>query len=558
MAPTPSHAASEVAVRPPHDTLVAAFEAAARAGEPYVTFHSAGKSNPKAGRDALDAALMWAKALALRGVGPRDRVLVLMPTGHAFVEALLGTMLLGAVPVPLATPMTFGSVDRYLENLVAVARDCQARATIAYPRIREAATRDPAVGAALGELLGEDSLDGARSVNVRLPSVGGADPAFLQYTSGTTGAPKGAIISHRAIVANAFSIAHGLSLGASDVGVSWLPLFHDLGLIGVLLTSLCHPYPVHVMSPRRWLELIARERGTISAAPNFAYDMCVARAGAAAGDLDLHTWRHALNGAEPVHAATAERFCQAFAASGLRGDVMMPVYGMAEATLAVTFSELDANMTTLSVDNEKMEVDRQVVPAADGRRVVSVGRPVAGVTVEIIGPSGELALERAVGEIRVSGPSLMDGYWGNESASSEALVGGWLRTGDLGFIDGGRLFVTGRSKELIIKGGRNIHPYDVERVAGEVEGVRAGGVAVFGRPNPATGTEDLVLVAETTQTDAERRSAIAKAVRAELLEVLGIKPDDIHFCGVGKVPRTTSGKIRRAECARIFTSGGSE
>lgn len=555
-----STAASDVAVRSPHETLVAAFEAVARSGEPYVTFHSGANAQAKTGQEALDAALTWAKALASRGVGKGDRVLVLMPTGHAFVEALLGTMLLGAIPVPLATPMTFGSVDRYLENLVAVARDCGARATIAYGRIREAAGRDAAIGEALGALLGEQELDGARSYPVRLPSVGGSDTAFLQYTSGTTGSPKGAIISHRAIVANAYSIAHGLALGPKDVGVSWLPLFHDMGLIGVLLTSLCHPYPIHVTSPEsfimkpgRWLDLLSRVGGTITAAPNFAYDMCVARAGASAGDYKLEALRHALNGAEPVHAATVERFCETFAPAGLRENVMMPVYGMAEATLAVAFPALESKLRSLAVDADRMESERKIAPAEGGRRVVAVGRPVAGMTIEVVLEDGTVAPERSVGEIRVRGPSLMDGYWGNEAASSEALSGGWLRTGDLGFFDEGRLFVTGRTKELIIKGGRNIHPYDVERVAGEVDGVRRGGVAVFGRANPSTGTEDLVVVAETTHTDADRRQAIAKAMRAELLEVLGIKPDDIRFCGVGKVPRTTSGKIRRRECARLFT-----
>lgn len=562
MSLNPSRMASDVAVRPPHDTLVAAFEAAATSGAPHVTFHPGATPSTKTAREALDRALDWAKLLASRGVERGDRVLVLMPTGHAFVEAFFGTMLVGAIPVPLATPMTFGSVDRYLANLVAVAVDCGAAATITYPRIRDAAVRTPAIASALGELLGERDLDGHRLTPAPLPSVSGAEAAFLQYTSGTTGAPKGAIISHRAIVANAYAIAHGLALDATDVGVSWLPLFHDMGLIGVLLTSICHPYPVHVMSPesfvmnpRRWLDLVSRVGGTISAAPNFAYDMCVARSGAAASDLDLHTWRHALDGAEPVHAATIERFHETFAASGLRGDVMMPVYGMAEATLAVAFPALHDKVRVLSVDAEAMEQRREVVVRAGGRPAVAVGEPVAGMRVEIVDERGAVVPERTIGEIRVAGPSMMDGYWGNDEASAAVISGGWLKSGDLGFIDEGRLFISGRAKELIIKGGRNIHPYDVERVAGEVDGVRSGGVAAFGRANHEAGTEDLVVVAETTYADPERRGAIAKAVRAELLEVLGVKPDEIRLCGVGKVPRTTSGKIRRGECARLLSAG---
>lgn len=556
-----SRTSSPIDACPPNDTLVAAFEAAARANAPFVTIHGGREPVVRTSAAALEAAYRWAKLLASRGVGSGDRVLVLMPTGHAFVEAMLGAMLLGAVPVPLATPMTFGSVDRYLVNLGAIATDCRASATVTYGRIREALARDSSLAAPLGEVVGEPELDGVGSSKLRLPSIAGKDAAFLQYTSGTTGNPKGAVISHRALVSNAYAIASGLSLDDRDVGVSWLPLFHDMGLIGVLLTSICHPYPIHVMSPesfvmnpRRWLDLIAKVGGTLSAAPNFAYDMAVARAGDV-GDLRLDTWRHALNGAEPVQMTSVARFCARFAPNGFRADAPLPVYGMAEATLAVTFPSLTNRMQTLLVDRDAMESERRAQPRDGGHPAVSVGYPVAGMRIEIVGDEGSVVPERTIGDIRVAGPSLMDGYFGNEAASAEAISGGWLRTGDLGFVDAGRLFVTGRAKELIIKGGRNLYPYDVERVAGEVEGVRQGGVAAFGRMNAETGTEDLVVVAETTHRDANRRESIAKAVRAELLTVLGIKPDDIRLCGVGKVPRTTSGKIRRRECARLVIEG---
>lgn len=228
---------------------------------------------------------------------------------------------------------------------------------------------------------------------------------------------------------------------------------------------------------------------------------------------------------------------------------------MAEATLAVTFPSLDRKMLTLEVDREDLEKAGRVTAKDGGHPAVSVGSPVAGMQIEIVREDGAVVSERTVGEVRVAGPSLMDGYFANEEASAEVLSGGWLRTGDLGFMDGGRLFITGRAKELIIKGGKNLYPYDVERVAGDVEGVRQGGVAAFGRANPETGTEDLVVVAETAHGDDARREAIAKAVRAELLEVLGVKADAIRLCGVGKVPRTTSGKIQRRECARLFEAG---
>lgn len=526
-----------------HDSLVAAFEAAARDDAPFVTLHGARGSVARPIREALASAWRWSAVLRSRGVRRGDRVPLLMPTGHAFVEAMLGAMLAGAVPVPLATPMTFGNVDRYLRNLAAVVADCGARILVTYSRIAEAARADSTLASLLRDVVTEEAHERGDAGVGTTPSIGAKDTAFIQYTSGTTGTPKGAVISHGALVANAFAIARGLDIGPNDVGASWLPLFHDMGLVGVLLTSICHPYPVHViapesfvMSPRRWLELIARVGATLSPAPNFAFDLCVSRAGDAAG-LRLESWRAALNGAEPVHARTVARFTDRFAPAGFRAAAMMPVYGMAEATLAVTFPRLDDRIAT-----------------ADG--VVSVGEPVAGTTVEIVDDAGRLVPEGRVGHILVSGPSLMDGYFRNDDASAAAFSGRRLRSGDLGFVCGGRLHVTGRAKELIIKAGRNLHPADVERVAAEVEGVRTGYVAAFGRANPETGTDDLVVVVETPQTEPARRDAIVSAIRAELLAVLAVKPDEIRVCAVGSVPRTTSGKIRRGECARVFRAEG--
>jgi acyl-CoA synthetase (AMP-forming)/AMP-acid ligase II len=554
---------SDVEVRPPHDSLVAAFEAAARDDAPFVTIHGARGPAVRPVREALRTARRWSATLRARGVRRGDRVPILVPTGHAFIEALLGTMGLGAIPVPLATPMTFGHVDRYLLNLSAIVEDCGARCIVTYPRIAAALAADAGLASTLRDVLTVDAVEGVEPETGPAPSIGARDTAFIQYTSGTTGRPKGAVISHGALVANAFAIARGLALGPRDIGASWLPLFHDMGLVGVLLTSICHPYPLHVMSPesfvmnpRRWLELVARVGATLSAAPNFAYDMCVARAGEV-GDLRLDSWRVALNGAEPVHARTVARFSDAFGTVGFRQDAMMPVYGMAEATLAVTFPELDSKMRTLPVDRQALERRGQAVRCSSrvGHPAVSVGGPVAGTTIEVVDEAGRVAPEGTVGHILVSGRSLMDGYFRNDDASATALVGGRLRSGDLGFVHDGCLYVTGRAKELIIKAGRNLHPADIERVASEAEGVRSGSAAAFGRPNPRTGTDDLVVVVETARSDAAHREQIAARVRGELLAVLGIKPDDVRVCAVGSVPRTTSGKVRRGECARVFGAG---
>lgn len=548
---------------PPHESLVAAFEAAARDDAPFVTLHATAGPVVRPIKQALESAVRFASLYRSRGVVRGECVLLLMPTGHAFVEAMLGAMLLGAIPVPLATPMTFGSVDRYLKNLTAIVADCGARTLVTYPRIAKALPANAELTAALSNVLMETDLEGLGPTAFVPPSIGASDLAFLQYTSGTTGRPKGAAISHGAVVSNAFAIHHGLSMTPNDVGASWLPVFHDMGLVGVLLTSICHPYPVHVMTPeafvmhpRRWLELISKVGATLSPAPNFAYDMCVTKASQA--DVHLDSWRVALNGAEPVHARTVGRFSDQFASRGFRSNVMMPVYGMAENTLAVAFPTLERKFETVPIDRDALERDGVVreTSASNAYPAVSVGHPVAGTVLEIIDEEGRIVPEGTVGQITVAGPSLMSGYFRNEQASSEAIVGGALRTGDLGFVHDGRLFITGRAKEIIIKGGRNLHPYDIERVASDVDGVRAGGVAAFGRENVESGTEDLVVVAETQHGEEERRERIAADVRAELLSVLGIKPEEVRVCAVGSLPRTTSGKIRRRECARVFPAKG--
>ncbi len=553
---SPILARGPVATPPPHATLVEALEAGARADAPFVTLHDAGAARPLDARAALEGARRWAGLLHGRGVRPGDRVPLLLPTSEALIEALLGTLLLRAVPVPLASPMTFGAVDRYLHNLAAVIEDAEAWCIVTTPRMRTAIAADARLQRFLFDAIVPDDLLGAARLHAPERAVDPTDTALIQYTSGTTGRPKGVVLSHRAITANAAAIARGLGIGPDDVGVSWLPLFHDMGLIGVLLTALCHPYPIHlvrpeafVMQPRRWLSLIAKLGGTIATAPNFAYELCVRRGGDVPGTLER--WRLALDGAEPVHAATLERFTARYASAGFRSDAFMPVYGLAECTLAVTMPPPGAPVRVLHVDRATLEPGQRVVGSSspDAFAAVSVGRPVEGVAVRIGRPDGSAAPEGVVGEVQVAGPSVMSGYFRRAAASSKVLRDGFLCTGDLGFLTDGCLFVVGRAKDVIIKGGQNIHPHDVERVVADVPGV-TGAAAAFGRPNGATGTDDLVVVVECRGTDEAKRERVARDVRGALLAVLGVKADEVYLWPVGALPRTTSGKIRRAECAR--------
>ena len=555
-----SRIVSPVDVRPPYPTLTAALEAGARDGAPFVTFHTGREAVERDQRATLAGAHRWARALSANGVRRGNRVLLLMTTGPDFVEAMLGTQQLGAIPVPLASPMTFGGMERYLRNLQAIADDAGARTLVTTPRVRDTLARDGSLHASIATVLTAAELDGFGTDTHVFRDASSTDIALIQYTSGTTGRPKGVVISHRALVSNAYAIAHGLHLTHRDVGVSWLPLFHDMGLIGVLLTALCHPYPLHllspegfVMRPQSWLRLLARVRGTLSAAPNFGYELCATRA-----DLDevleLGAWRLALNGSEPVHPTTARRFAERFESYGFSPSAMLPVYGMAEATLAVAFASPGEGVSVLATNRERLEREGVAVDArgAGGYAAVSVGGPVAGMSVRIVDEGGAESSERVVGTVQIAGPSVMDGYFGNETATREALRDGWLHTEDRGFVAGGKLYIVGRAKEMIIKGGRNIYPYDVERIAAEVSGVRRGGVAAFGVTNEASGTEDLCVVAETLERSDEARAAMEKEIRGELLAVLGVRVDTVRWCAPGALPRTTSGKIRRRACAAFL------
>lgn len=516
---------------PVHGTVAAALEAAARADAPYLTFHAGGAPRPVDARAALALARRFAAALRAHGVRRGDRVAIALPGTPDFVQGLLGAMLAGAVPVPLATPLTFGSVDRFTDRVAAVVAHAGVRHALVTERLRDG-LRDRG-DVTLDVCWTPADLRALRADTAPAPSLGPGDLALLQYTSGTTDRPKGVAISHGALAANAHAIATGLRLGPSDVGVSWLPPHHDMGLVGALLTTVFHPYPVHVlrteaflMRPGAWPALVAEVGATVSAAPNFGYELCAKKA--RLDDADLGAWRAALSGAEPVRPATVRRFEERFAAHGFRGTATTPVYGLAEATLAVTFSDPDAPLRARDVD---------------GRSIVSVGRPVAGTEVRVRGG-------RASGEIEVRGPSLMQGYFRDDRASADALVDGWLRTGDLGALVDGELFVTGRSRDLVIKAGRNIHPEDVEAVVAELP-CASGGVAAFARDNATTGSDDLVVRVETRLRDEAARAAAAAAIRGEVLAALDVKIDDVAFVPVGSLPRTTSGKIRRSACAQV-------
>jgi acyl-CoA synthetase (AMP-forming)/AMP-acid ligase II len=545
---------------PRHETVVAALEAAAADGAPFITLHGQKDGPlPLDARAALEGASRWASVLMQRGVTRGDRVLLLLPTGEAFVTALLGTMLCGAAPVPLAMPMTFGSMAPFLRNLAAILANADPKVLVTHQRVVDALAAADMNRPELVVLTDKDRPAVLGPTPTRWPSVGASDTALVQYTSGTTGNPKGVVISHRALVANTKAISEGLSIGPGEVGGSWLPMFHDMGLVGVLLTAVCHPYPVHIMSPerfamgpQRWLHMLATTGATRTVAPNFAYEMAASRVDLVEEGTKLDKLRLALCGAEPVQLPTVRRFEQAMARFGMPSGVILPVYGMAECTLAVTFSKPFAPAHGVAVDRDAFERHEVCAPRPDVslQEITSVGVPVRATKVAVVSEDGQGLPEDRVGRIRVASDSLMDGYFRNDVATSAALKDGWLDTGDLGFIHDGQLFVAGRADDVIIQGGRNVHPADVERVAIEVSGLRPGGVVAFGASSSSKGTQDIVVVAETAVRDKTEQDRMAREIRGEVLAALGVRVDAVHLWPVGAVPRTTSGKARRKDCAR--------
>ena len=523
--------------------------------------------------DAYLLAQRGAAALAARGVTQGDRVLLMLPTGPSFLAAFHGCQLLGAIPVPVVPPTSLQRMEDHLARIAKIAKACQARAVVVgsemMPVFKLVRARDREARRALPDpIRGADLLRERTAFEGRV-EVDPEAPAMLQFTSGSTGDPKGVVLPHRALLANMLGMGTAAGFRPGDVALAWLPLFHDMGLIGHFLCSMAWGIPlvllppeVFVKRPKEWLKAISRYKGTCSAAPNFAYSLCARKVRPRDLEgIDLSPWRVAFCGAEPINPETVREFLTRFEPHGFRPSTFFPVYGMAEFSLAATFPELAGEPRFDRIQRHAFERAGQALPArasecgADTVEWVSVGRPLPGHEVRVVDAEGHPLPERRQGEVEVRGASMMTGYWNAPLATAEAIRAGWLRTGDLGYLADGDLFVTGRRKELIIKGGKNLYPQDVEAAAGRVSGIRVGCCAAFGVRNEKRGTEDLVLVCETRQEDPEERSRLAAEVRARVLEAVGATPDVVELVAPGTVPKTSSGKIQRDLMRRRWQEG---
>lgn len=534
------------------------------------------------------AAQKCAEELARRGVPAGGRVALMLPTSRHFFVCYAGILLAGAVPVPIYPPFRADRIEEYAERQSAILNNAGVCLLITFRRAETVAKLLKPRVASLNEVVDAGKLmEAAEKVP---PPAPGALPAFvsgsrvrkpsdlalLQYTSGSTGDPKGVMLTNANLLANMRAIGDALQMGPDDIGCSWLPLYHDMGLIGAWLTLMLHGIPLVVMSPlafltrpERWLQAISKYKTTIAAAPNFAYELCVRKISDKAMEgVDLSSWRTALNGAEPVNPETLERFYSRFGKYGFRRGAMLPVYGLAEASLAVTMPPVGRGPLVDRVDRETFTSKGVALPteAEDESAIsfVSSGKPVPRHEVIIVDAAGKEVPDRTEGFLWFRGPSATSGYFENPEATAKLFGTGpaadesaapWINSGDRAYRADGEIYVTGRVKDIIIKGGRNLYPHEVEELAARAEGIRKGCVVAFGLKDGHSGTEKLVVVAESREQDAAKRAAQVAAINDCVTQGLGLPPDRVELIPSGSIPKTSSGKLRRDETRQMYMAG---
>ena len=499
------------------------------------------------------------------GITAGDRVALMLRTERAFFESFFGALLIGAVPVPLYPPVRAEDLLAYARRQQAILRNAEAHVLVTFAEAERLAALIRGQVPSLKSITTADRLRVQRSPEpFERPAP--EDPALIQYTSGSTGDPKGVLLSHGNILANVRAIGEAFEIRPDDVAVSWLPLYHDMGLIGLWLGALYFGVPAAIMSPlaflarpSRWLWAIHTHRGTISAAPNFAFDLCARKiTDSEIQGLDLSSWRIAVNGSEAVSPDTIERFAHRFAPYGFKAESMCAAYGLAESSVALTLGSLRRAPRLDRIARGPFERTREIRPASAGDpralRFVSCGRPLANHDVRIADRSDRAVDERVEGRIYFRGPSVTHGYFRNADVTRAAVHDGWMDSGDLGYQVDGELFVTGREKDLIIQGGRNLCAEEIEAIISSVPGVRPNCVAAFGVPDPATGTERVVVVAETRDQDPARRGALQRAVRDALVTGIGTPPDIVVIADPRTVLKTSSGKIRRSAMRAAYVN----
>ncbi|NKF23299.1 fatty acyl-AMP ligase [Solimonas marina] len=554
----------------PFNTLNEALDLAATSGAGMNFYSGRGELI-----EALDysrlrtEAIDLARHLLASGLQPGDRVGVIAETDGDFARAFFACQYAALVPAPLPLPAALGGRPQYLEHIHGMLDSVGGTALLAPITLAEWVED---IGRALSlRFCGTVAQlkDTVAPYTGELPKVAPDALAYLQFSSGSTRFPQGVAVTHRAVVANIEAIAaHGLMISRRDRCVSWLPFYHDMGLVGFLLTPLCCAIPVDFVATREfarrpltWLQLISRNGGTLSFSPSFGFELCARRAenGAPAG-LDLSSWRGAGIGGDMVRPAPLQAFSERFAASGFNPGAFVPSYGMAEASLALSFTPLNRGVRIDHLDIDALERQGRAVAAAAGasrsRSFVFCGPILPGHAVEVRNEDGTTLGERQIGRIYVRGPSLMQEYFARPDETARVIADGWLDTGDLGYIADGEIVITGRAKDLIIVNGRNILPQDLEWTAeGEVIGLRSGDVAAFSVDDGEG--ERVVVLFECRSNDPQAREALGAEVAGVLRTRHGVHADVVPV-PPRTLPQTSSGKLSRARARQLYLKGAFE
>jgi fatty-acyl-CoA synthase len=512
-----------------------------------------------------DDALVHARRLVELGVAPGDRVALVAETGPEFAACFFGTVYAGAWPVPLPLPTSFGGREAYTEQLKIMLKSSDP-ALFLYPA--ELAPFAEGAAAQLG-VTGRawETLDGIAGATGELPRLASDDIAYLQYSSGSTRFPHGVAVTHRALLDNLRAHGLGLKVQPTDRVVSWLPWYHDMGLVGCFLSPIANQLSVDFLKtedfarrPLAWLDMITRNPGTtLSYSPTFGYDICSRRMSSqtrAEDRFDLSRWRIAGNGADMIRPDVMQAFVDSFAQAGFEASAFCPSYGLAESTLAVSLMPPGEGIRLELVEENELSGG-----AADGddrprryRAIVNCGKAVRGMEIEIRGTDGELLPNRGIGRVFVRGTSVMHSYFRDEESTRACLSSdGWLDTGDMGYLSDGYIFIVGRAKDMIIINGRNHWPQDIEWAVEQLPGFKSGDIAAFAITGPS-GEETPAVLVHCRVSDPQERGRLRDDIRERVRAITGISPV-VELIPPRSLPRTSSGKLSRTKARNLYLSG---